>query len=167
MKAQGTAKRLSKNLLEIVVLLFVGPPELKGISHLRNEDVLDKSAGDEGTWRTAAMVDSGNQVGSVFAFGDDGIKVLLPFAVGLECEPKVFVAVHDLNRLPEESEALWNTRIAEIVEENHLGFGDGKIEAPKCGPLFDLGEEFPKEFVLGEVRLVALRSGRQSRDRCM
>jgi hypothetical protein len=152
-----TTKGNGDELVEIVEVRLGGSPELGRIRHLRNEDGLDEGGGDKRTRRSIASVDPGNEVGSVRGFGDNGVELLVPFAVALDDEAEILVMVDQLDLMVVEGDGTTRqTRIGFVFNKENLGLDGGEFQLPLVAPGFNKLEEFVKNVVLGEVGLITL-----------
>jgi hypothetical protein len=149
MKAESAAKRSGEDLIHDTELSLGGTPKTQGITHLRDENVLDEGSGDKRTRREIPVVDAGDEVGGDFGLGHNGVELAIPFAVGLKCEPEVLVAVNKLDQLGVESDRVCRLDgILLVGKEDYLGFGGGEVEAPFGTPVLDVADELAKDLVL-------------------
>jgi hypothetical protein len=149
MKAESAAKRSGEDLIHDTELGLGGTPKTQGITHLRDENVLDEGSGDKRTRREIPVVDAGDEVGCDFGLGYNGVELAIPLAVGLKCEPEVLVAVDKLDQLGIESDGMFRLDgILLVGKEDYLGFGGGEVEAPFGTPVLDVADELAKDLVL-------------------
>ena len=149
MKAESAAKRSGEDLIHDSELGLGGTPKTQGITHLRDENVLDEGSGDKRTRGEIPVVDAGDEVGCDFGLGYNGVKLAVPLAVGLKCEPEVLVAVDKLDQLGVESDGMFRLDgILFVGKEDYLGFGGGEVKAPFGTPVLDVADELAKDLVL-------------------
>jgi hypothetical protein len=143
MKAESAAKRSGEDLIHDTELGLGGTPKTQGITHLRDENVLDEGSGDKRTRREIPVVDAGDEVGGNFGLGYNGVELAIPLAVGLKCEPEVLV------QLGVESDGMFRLDgILLVGKEDYLCFGGGEVEAPFGTPVLDVADELAKDLVL-------------------
>lgn len=154
-KTESTTQRDGDELVEIMVMRLGGSPVLGSIQHLWDQDRLDKGGGDKRTRRRVASVDPGDEVGGVGGFGDDGVELLIPFAVALEDEAEVLVMIDEFDLVIVESDGTARqTRVRFVANEKSLGLDGRELQLPLIAPFLHVLEEVADDFELGGEGLV-------------
>jgi len=82
MKAESAAKGCGEDLIHDSELGLGRTPKTQGITHLRDENVLDEGSRDKRTRGEVPVVDAGDEVGGDFGLGYNGVELAIPLAVG-------------------------------------------------------------------------------------
>ena len=156
MQTQGSPQWSGDDLVQDRVVALRRAPELESVRHLRDEKILDEGSGDEWARGKVAGVDAGDEISGYLGLGDNGVKLVVPPAVGLKDQPKVFVVVHYFYVVGVKCDGGGREmRRLFVGYEQKLRLGDGEFQPPFGAPFFDVGNEPANNVVLGDVRLPA------------
>lgn len=157
-ETKRATQRIGDELVEFEAVSSCGSPELRRVENLRDEDGLhQRGCNKRPRDGRVAEVDAADETGGVFGLGVDGLKLLIPSAVGLQGEAEVFVVVNKFEVVGVEGDGgCRKPRFDLVVEEEDLGLGGGKLKLPFLTPALDTGEEVAKNLELRQVGLVVL-----------